>query len=86
MTQTRGSNTPAYERHALQQVPVLCFCCLCQRSLHQPPTLLQLCVRLCCLQGLSYLHSKAVTHFDLKTANLLFTIKVSQLEPGRSSS
>jgi serine/threonine protein kinase len=29
------------------------------------------------LQGLSYLHSKAVTHFDLKTANLLFTIKVS---------
>jgi serine/threonine protein kinase len=31
---------------------------------------------LLCLQGLSYLHSKAVTHFDLKTANLLFTIKV----------
>ncbi|WIA07913.1 hypothetical protein OEZ85_007392 [Tetradesmus obliquus] len=26
-------------------------------------------------RGLSYLHSKAVTHFDLKTANLLFTIK-----------
>jgi serine/threonine protein kinase len=40
----------------------------------------------CCLQGLSYLHSKAVTHFDLKTANLLFTIKVGQREPGSSSS
>jgi serine/threonine protein kinase len=27
------------------------------------------------LQGLSYLHSKHVVHFDLKSANLLFTIR-----------
>jgi serine/threonine protein kinase len=27
------------------------------------------------LQGLAYLHSKHVVHFDLKSANLLFTIR-----------
>jgi serine/threonine protein kinase len=36
---------------------------------------IQILLLLLRLQGLSYLHSKQVVHFDLKSANLLFTIR-----------